>query len=54
MLGLIIDNNARFSKRYIIPEINDYYTCSFTEFVPFCFKLYYFSNFKDFNTLAQA
>ncbi len=28
--------------------------CSFTEFFPFCNKLYYFSNFKDFNKLTQA
>lgn len=30
-----------------------YYTCSFTEFLPFCVKLYYFSNFKDFNRIAR-
>lgn len=29
-------------------------SCSFTEFVPFCIKLYYFSNFKDFNSPAPA
>lgn len=34
--------------------MRDCYTCSFTEFHPFCPKLYYFSNFKDFNTLTPA
>lgn len=38
----------------IILDMRDCYTCSFTEFYPFCPKLYYFSNFKDFNTLAPA
>lgn len=28
--------------------------CSFTEFLPFCRKLYCFSSFKDFNTIARA
>ena len=50
----MINKGSRINKRYLIPEINDHYTCSFTEFVPFCPQLYYFSNFKDFNTLTQA
>lgn len=40
--------------RYVILDMRDCYTCSFTEFYPFCPKLYYFSNFKDFNTIAPA
>jgi len=35
-------------------DMLDIYTCSFTEFLPFCSKLYYFSNFKDFNTPNQG
>lgn len=27
---------------------------SFSEFLPFCIQLFYFSNYKDFNTSAQA
>lgn len=39
---------------YTILDMSDCYTWSFPEFVPFCAQLYYFSNFKDFNTFAQA
>jgi hypothetical protein len=42
------------SVEYIILDMSDCYTWSFPEFVPFCPQLYYFSNFKDFNTLTQA
>ncbi len=35
-------------------DMRDCYTCSFTEFYPFCPELYYISNFKDFNTQAPA
>ena len=37
----------------VVVDMRDSYTCSFTEFFPFCIKLYYFSNFKDFNTFIQ-
>ena len=37
----------------VMVDMRDIYTCSFTEFLPFCSKLYYFSNFKDFNTFIQ-
>ena len=43
-----------FPEKYIVLDMRNSYTCSFTEFFPFCIKLYYFSNFKDFNTPAQA
>ncbi|GAA0562256.1 hypothetical protein LX66_3644 [Chitinophaga japonensis] len=39
---------------HTILDMSDCYTWSFPEFVPFCAQLYYFSNFKDFNTFAQA
>lgn len=42
------------NARYLILDMSDCYTWSFPEFVPFCPQLYYFSNFKDFNTLTQA
>ena len=41
-------------KKHIVLDMTDSFTCSFTEFFPFCNKLYYFSNFKDFNTSSQA
>jgi len=41
-------------EKHLIVDMSDCYTWSFPEFVPFCPHLYYFSNFKDFNTLAQA
>lgn len=42
------------AARILILDMSDCYTWSFPEFVPFCPQLYYFSNFKDFNTPAQA
>ena len=42
------------TDRYVALDMRDAYTCSFTEFYPFCPKLYYFSNFKDFNTITPA
>ena len=42
------------SVKYLILDMSDVYTWSFPEFIPFCIRLYYFSNFKDFNRLAQA
>lgn len=42
------------TDRYVVLDMRDAFTCSFTEFYPFCPKLYYFSNFKDFNTNAPA
>ncbi len=41
-------------KTHLVVDMSDCFTWSFPEFVPFCPKLYYFSNFKDFNTLTQA
>lgn len=38
----------------LIVDMRNSYTCSFTEFFPFCSRLYYFSNFKDFGTSALA
>ncbi|MEO6316525.1 MAG: hypothetical protein ABIU63_15100 [Chitinophagaceae bacterium] len=37
-------------QHYLVIDTRDAYTCSFTEFLPFCRKLYCFSNFKDFRT----
>ena len=37
-----------------MPVSSDCDISSFTEFIPFCLQLYYFSNFKDFNKMAQA
>lgn len=35
-------------------DLRDCFTGSFPEFVPFCSRLYYFSNFKDFSTVLPA
>ncbi len=40
--------------RHLVVDMSDCYTWSFPEFIPFCLQLYYFSNFKDFNRMAQA
>ena len=53
-MGGIINRGLKIQKKYTVSDMKDYYICSFTEFAPFCLKLYYFSNFKDFNTPAQA
>ena len=45
---------SNFRKQYIILDNPEREICSFTEFVPFCHKLYFISNYKDFNTPAQA
>jgi hypothetical protein len=39
---------------FLVLDMSDCYTCSFPEFIPFCSSLFYFSTFKDFNTVAQA
>lgn len=44
----------RNAERHIEVDMTDSFTCSFTEFYPFCLKLYYFSSLKDFNTIPQA
>ena len=54
MAGAATHNIFNHAVRYLILDMSDCYTWSFPEFVPFCKQLYYFSNFKDFNTLAQA
>jgi len=57
----IFDTMHQFTKhiviafqQYQVVDTRDAYTCSFTEFLPFCRKLYCFSNFKDFNTFHRA
>lgn len=54
MTGIRFHTISTTYSRYTVLDMSDCYTCSFTEFSPFCPKLYYFSNFKDFNTLAPA
>jgi hypothetical protein len=54
MTGILQNKHLIIIEKYVLLDTTDFYTCSFTEFIPFCLKLYYFSNFKDFNTLAQA
>ena len=54
MTGAIINIEITPAVKHIILDTRDCFTCSFTEFFPSCTQLYYFSNFKDFNRLAQA
>ncbi|MEI6948065.1 hypothetical protein V9K67_12780 [Paraflavisolibacter sp. H34] len=54
MAGSTHHNAQTISPRYVVPDTRDCYTCSFTEFYPFCSKLYYFSSYKEFNGLSRA
>jgi len=45
--------SVKWFKQPVVVDMRDVYTCSFTEFYPFCSKLYYFSNYKDFSTFIQ-
>lgn len=54
MTGITLHTNQIHYVKYIILDISNSVTWSFPEFVPFCPHLFYFSNFKDFNKLAQA
>jgi len=53
MRGKKSNISVEWSKKPIVVDMRDFYTCSFTEFYPFCKELYYFSTFKDFSTLIQ-
>jgi len=53
MTGFVKYDSTIFIHNRLVVDMRDYFTCSFTEFFPFCIKLYYFSNFKDFNRIAQ-
>jgi hypothetical protein len=47
----------KYSKRggyVVVPDTTDVYTWSFPMFNAFCEKLYYLSNYKDFNTFTPA
>jgi hypothetical protein len=48
------NNIKTHSFKHAVPGMEGGFTCSFMEFLPFCQQLYYFSNFKDFKTFAQA
>lgn len=54
MTGIFLYTPITNFVRYIILDISNSVTWSFPEFVPFCPRLYYFSTYKDFNTLALA
>ncbi len=54
MINNSINIVQSLNNRYTVPALRAFDICSFTEFFPFCKKLYYFSNFKDFNTFTQA
>jgi hypothetical protein len=41
------------SEVHVVLDMRNSYTCSFTEFLPFCIRLYYFSALKAFPTFAQ-
>jgi len=54
MSDIMQNKTLTISEKHIGFNTMNSYICSFTEFLPFCLKVYYFSNFKDFNTRAQA
>lgn len=49
MPGIIKYEVANNRIKPLMLDMTDSYTCSFTEFRPFCINLYYISNFKDFS-----
>jgi hypothetical protein len=53
-MAAILHQNKPFTVliRYFIAGVRNCYICSFTEFYPFCRKLYYFSTFKAFEAAA--
>lgn len=54
MFTISIYKTSIFQPRLSVPGPLAYIISSFTEFIPFCNKVFYFSSFKDFKTLAQA
>lgn len=54
MTGIIQHKVLRKAEKHIVLDTDNSYICSFTEFLPFCLDLYYFSSFKDFNSTSQA
>jgi len=55
MSGFKLNIKSSIITRYfLVLDMRDCFTCSFTEFYPFTPALYYFSSFKDFKTLTPA
>ena len=54
MTGIFNNKIKVANKKYLIIDTTDAFTCSFTEFLPFCSALYYFSNFKEFTATPLA
>ncbi|WP_162946248.1 hypothetical protein [Chitinophaga barathri] len=52
MSGTILYQHPRITANRPAQDVMPLYTCISKQFRTFCKKLYYFSNFKDFNTLA--
>ena len=46
--------SSTHARYFLILDMRDCFTCSFTEFYPFTPELYYFSTFKDFPTPHQG
>lgn len=53
MSGIVHTANI-FTFRRVLPDGLHFYACIKQHFRVFCNKLYYFSNFKDFNTSTLA
>ena len=47
-------HTANHAARCNATDAMPLYTCTSQQFRTFCKKLYYFSNFKDFNNLTLA
>ncbi len=52
MIGYNIQQKVILPVEFVIVDMSDCYTWSFPEFLPFCLHLYYYSSFKDFNTVG--
>lgn len=54
MTQRMIHTASPYPDQVVVWDLRDCFTESFPEFIPFCNKLYYFSNYKDFSTLLPA
>lgn len=52
MAGIRTYNRMSHPLLYLIQDTGKDATCSFTEFIPFCSKLYYFSSYKNFKRFS--
>jgi len=54
MFTFSIYKTSMLQPSYTVSGPSAFIISSFTEFLPFCNKVFYFSSYKDFKTLALA